>query len=238
MDPYGAWRFRANQAFDQIGKFFNDALDAEGITYESAIRDLNRNGLEGGFALAYQSFLNYRVPIKVDGKNFTSWTDYFGPHEFNGDKFTSVARRDLNNFFSDDLTLDVTGYRTRASKLNQDQPFEAKNIVLLQDGGCGSTCAIFTEFMKTQGEVQQIVVGGKPKTGTMQGVGGSKGSQVISWTEVYRQASVAYDFLSKRQKDINSTDIGKLYDATRPLMRSAYDSQAQALSRINLRGKH
>lgn len=234
-DPYGAWRFRANQAFDQIGKFFNDALDAEGITYDSAIKDLNKNGLEGGLALAYQSFLNYRVPITVEGKNFTSWAQYFGPHEFNGDKFTSVARRDLNNFFSDDLTLDVTGYRTRATKLNQDQPFEAKNIVLLQDGGCGSTCAIFTEFMKTQGKVQQIVVGGKPQTGTMQGVGGSKGSQVISWTEVYRQASVAYDFLSKKQKDINSTDIGKLYDATRPLMRSAYDQQASALSRINLR---
>lgn len=212
---------------------FNE--NTKDITYEQAVQDVQQNGLEGGLGLIWQSIFNYRLPLTVDNKNFTSWQEYFGPHEANNDKFTTVSRKDLNNFFSDDLTLDVTGYRTRADKLNTNQPFEAKNIVLLQDGGCGSTCAVFSEFMKYQGAVQQVVVGGKPQTGPMQGVTGSKGSQVYSWTKVYREAALVYENLPDHQEELNQTEVGKLLFSERPLKRTAYQESGESFSSINLR---
>ncbi|TGO32661.1 hypothetical protein BHYA_0298g00090 [Botrytis hyacinthi] len=37
------------------------------------------------------------------------------------------------------------------------QVFESKNIVLLYDGSCGSTCALFSDFMKIQGGVRSVM---------------------------------------------------------------------------------
>jgi hypothetical protein len=146
LDPYGASQFRANEAFDLVGQFMTEYL--KDTTYEEAVKDFETNGENSntGYGLLWQSIFNYRLPLTVENKNFTSWADYFGPHNINGDNFTSISRQDLNNYFSDDLNLDVTGYRTRANDLNKNQPFKSENIVLLQDGGCGSTCAVFSEW--------------------------------------------------------------------------------------------
>lgn len=235
QDPYGASQFRANEAFDGVGTALSELFDKEGITYDAVFADYQKNGVESTLANAWQSIFNWRLPIDVDNKNFTSWKDYFGPHERHNDKFTTVSRKDLNNPFSDDIGLDVTGYGERIKALNTNQPFEAANIVLLQDGGCGSTCAVFSEFMKTQGNVQQVVVGGKPKTGPMQGVAGSKGSQVYTWSQVFYEAYRVYDLLPSQQAAFNKTELGKLVNAQRPLMRSAYGRTGQTQSVINLR---
>jgi hypothetical protein len=61
------------------------------------------------------------------------------------------------------------------------QPLKAEDIVVVQDGLRGSTCAIFAELMREQGKVQTIAIGGRLVTGAMQGAGGSKGSQVLSF---------------------------------------------------------
>jgi hypothetical protein len=140
----------------------------------------------------------------------------------------------FTNFFSDDLSMDVTGFRTRANDLGP-QSFDQANIVMLQDGGCGSTCAVFAEMMKAQGHVQQIVMGGTPKTGPMQGVAGSKGAQVLSFLQVQDEAVKAYNYLSNYQETLNDTEIGKLVFANRPLLRSAYGAEGDAASRVNLR---
>ena len=132
IDPYGASQFRANDAFDLVGPFMTEVL--KDVSYDDALKDFQAKGLDSIAGILYQSIFNYKLPNTVENKNFTSWQDFFGPHEINGDKFTSVSRKDLNNFFSDDLTLDVTGFRTRADKLNKNQPFKSENIVLLQDG--------------------------------------------------------------------------------------------------------
>ncbi|ORY07131.1 hypothetical protein BCR34DRAFT_28177 [Clohesyomyces aquaticus] len=232
-EPYGATRFRANEAFDFTGRSMTEVL--KGFTYEQAVADFQKNGLQSDLGMAWQSIFNYKLPNTIDNKNFTSWEDYFGPHVFNKDNFTSVSRKDLYNFFSDDLTLDVTGYRTRANKLNKNQPFQADNIVLLQDGGCGSTCAVFSEFMKTQGSVQQVVIGGKPTTGPMQGVAGSKGAQVYTFTDVSNEATIAYKNLPSYQEALNKTELGALVYSFRPLMRTAYQESGQSMSVINLR---
>src|ERR1700760_393170 len=112
--------------------------------------------------------------------------------------------------------MDVSGYGTRANSLGK-QPFDAANIVLLQDGSCGSTCAVFAELMKAQGNVQQIVIGGTPQTGPMQGVTGSKGGQVWKLQQVWTEAANAYDFLGDYHDQLAGTEIEKLVNATRPL---------------------
>ncbi|KAF2003013.1 hypothetical protein P154DRAFT_429470 [Amniculicola lignicola CBS 123094] len=235
QDPYGATRFRANDAFNVIGKAWNDYIDEAKITYEQAVADFAVNGFKSPLVNAWRSIFNYRLPLDEDNNNFTSWEQYFGPHEHNNDKFTTPARYDLNNFFSDDLNMDITGYRTRAKLLTTTQPFKAEDIVLLQDGGCGSTCAVFSEFMKTQGNVQQVVIGGLPETGPMQGVAGSKGAQVFTFTRVYSEAANVYEELKTTMDNINSTELGKLVAAERPLMRSAYQEGGETMSVINLR---
>jgi hypothetical protein len=93
-----------------------------------------------------------------------------------------------------------------------------------------------TLVMKNQGGVNQVVVGGVPRTGPMQGVSGSKGSQVYTWTHVYSEASRVYNYVGEAaQTKLNETDLGKLVFSTRPLMRTAYQSSGESASVINLR---
>ncbi|KAF2280549.1 uncharacterized protein EI97DRAFT_439551 [Westerdykella ornata] len=231
-DPWVATRFRANEAFDILGQFLEAAL--QDVTYEIALADFKTNGLDGNIAFAYQTMFNYKVPLTVDGKNFTSWAQYFGPHEVNGDKVTTVARKDFNNFFSDDLAFDVTGYASRAGKLKK-QFFKGDSIVMLQDGGCGSTCALFAEQAKMQGKVQQVVVGGLPETGPMEGVAGSKGAQVLNYLQIWTTASRPYQFLQDQQEALNRTELGRLIFAQRPFYRVAWADANTPLANVNIR---
>lgn len=84
------------------------------------------------------------------------------------------------------LGFDVTGYGTRKN-LNLSRPFGGpENIVLLYDGSCGSTCALFSQSMKWDAGVKSIAMGGRPEVrGKIQGVGGVKGSQMYSFGSVY-----------------------------------------------------
>lgn len=118
-------------------------------------------------------FLNTRRLLNKELQAFSSWKDLYGPHPHGGiDNFTAVARFNL--------TLPGITHDDPSLKDSRPQPFAAENITILQDGLYSSTCATFSEAMKSYGGVRQIVVGGRPRPGPMQGVGGVKGSQV--WT--------------------------------------------------------
>jgi hypothetical protein len=69
----------------------------------------------------------------------------------------------------------------------------------------------------------------------MQGVAGSKGSQVYTFSQIRREASVAYRNLEEYQEQLDSTEIGQLLAADRPLMRVAYTSGGTPRARVNLR---
>jgi hypothetical protein len=66
----------------------------------------------------------------------------------------------------------------------KDRPFEPQNIILFYDRVCASTCALFSESMTAQAGVNTVVIGGRPFFGFMQAVGGVKGVDVWSWTDV------------------------------------------------------
>lgn len=62
---------------------------------------------------------------------------------------------------------------------------------MLMDGYCASTCTLFSEMMRIQGGVKTIAMGGRPKTGPIQGVGGIKGAEILSWGAIYGNAQEA-----------------------------------------------
>lgn len=66
------------------------------------------------------------------------------------------------------------------------------NVAQLNDGMCSSTCTIVAELLKNQGGVRTIAVGGQPKFGPMQGIGGTKGAQSFEWDDVQSRTQVVY----------------------------------------------
>ena len=81
IDPYGGRRLRAHETANVLGNVFTDY-------YNTYVKVLN------------QSFNDYFTtnvwvaPVFLDvatGQNFTSWAEYFGPHEDRLDYFTTIV---------------------------------------------------------------------------------------------------------------------------------------------------
>ncbi|KZL76842.1 pyridine nucleotide-disulfide oxidoreductase [Colletotrichum tofieldiae] len=69
-------------------------------------------------------------------------------------------------------------------KENDAFPFKAENIVMMYDGACASTCTIASEFLRHQANVKSVAFGGLPVKGPIEGVGGIKGSQFVTWRNI------------------------------------------------------
>lgn len=118
------------------------------------------------------------------------------------------------------------------------QPFAAENIVIIQDGLCGSTCAIFSELMREQGKVQTIAVGGRPANAPMQGVGGSKGVHLLGMDLVYMAALQTIQIAYALQGPaltlyLNSTAIGKIANTEQMFLRTAYAPDKNLVGGMN-----
>ncbi|KAK1976383.1 hypothetical protein LZ30DRAFT_603618 [Colletotrichum cereale] len=146
---------------------------------------------------------NYRADMNMTNQPFESFDAKFAPRIWAGDAYTAVMREDLNNSFTTTFNygIDITGYRGRQ---NYTQPFESRDIILLTDGFCASTCSIFASGMKSQGNVKTVVMGGRPDGGLMQGIGGTKGAQVLPFKQIFEDSrtllATAYTNLSVTQK--------------------------------------
>ncbi|KAI5809827.1 hypothetical protein DFH27DRAFT_606238 [Peziza echinospora] len=134
----------------------------------------------------------------IDGNDFKTLDAFLGPVHKYGDYFTTMARWDVQD------AINEIGFVTT----QKDEPFSKDNIVLLSDGRCGSTCAIFGEAISTIG-VRAIAFNGFPDEPSpvkkMQHVGGIKGSQVWDWdtfqeghVEKFVKNPAQYDFLPRR----------------------------------------
>ncbi|KAF2763527.1 hypothetical protein EJ05DRAFT_472424 [Pseudovirgaria hyperparasitica] len=160
-EPADVTRFRANDAYLLIGEGVKVILENEstqqnaGILYD--VRDWN-----------------WQANLKPDGSHYTSAEELYGPTEIHGDNFTNLIRRDLSNPLSyGAANFSIIGYGANA---NAAVPlYNASDIIMLHDGVCHSTCAAFSEYMKNAGRVRSVVVGGRPQSGPMQAVAGTKG---------------------------------------------------------------
>jgi hypothetical protein len=176
-------RFRENEYFLAMAEIISDATPA----------DYDPNTGSPETIEDYQLFLNYRHDYNFTEQPFETFADKFAPHIYKGDAFTQLVRWNLN----DPLTTSnstygfgagITGYGNRT---NFTQPFAAEDIILLYDGYCGSTCTIFSEFMRLQGGVKSIAMGGRPNRNPIQGVGGIKGSQNLGFNDIQFGAELA-----------------------------------------------
>jgi hypothetical protein len=170
IEPLAASRSRAHEAFRM---------------YSSSIADLARNksaAMDNArcFIEVMHSTANFANLLDSQGKAFPDFETYYGTYKVNNDEFTAVQRYNLSNHFGGHTLspyVNISGYGS--SSKEAQRPFQPEDIVILQDGFCGSACAIFSRLMRDQGHVQTIAVGGRPRNGPMQGVGGTKGALLL-----------------------------------------------------------
>ncbi|KAF7589525.1 hypothetical protein BBP40_004190 [Aspergillus hancockii] len=199
----GYTRFRYTEAFAAIAEQFGAVLP----------QDFDPATATSDEIQMFESPPNYRYDLNLTNRHFASTEDKIGPHEYNGDQFTSIMRWDLddplttiNKTFG--MGMDITGY---GSRRNFSQPFAAEDIILLYDGYCASTCTLFSEFMRLQGGVKSIAIGGRPSTGPMQGIGGVKGANNFGFDYIYSLAQLAYNSGTiEQQKSENWTVLTEL----------------------------
>jgi hypothetical protein len=166
QEPQGQSRFRGSEAIELLG---------------SSISSYNRlTTLNAPF---FVSPFSNDAWITPDGNDIPDWDAMYPPDEFHGDKFTRLLKNNLSDPLqtsSEDyaLGLTITGYGARANFTTD--PFRAEDLVILSDGICASTCALFTELMVQQSSVRTLAVGGRPTQGPMQPVGGTKGSLLLT----------------------------------------------------------
>ena len=81
IDPFSGSRLRAQPLADAVGNTFTTFFTSQPIDdpdeYDELIADVWVSTV----------YLN-----AATGTNFTSWPEFFGPHPYNGDNFTTVVR--------------------------------------------------------------------------------------------------------------------------------------------------
>ena len=175
IDPFGGSRLRSSSFADALGTTFNNYIS------DTTLNDTFRDAFidDPWAVLGYLDASN--------NQNFTSWPELFGPHPDRGDFFSTVQRNNLSSELFDEVAtggfLDdgttpggivIFGYGERST--SDPPPFGAPNVILLTDSVCHSACAVFAEMMHHQAGVRTVVVGGRPNTGPMQAVAGTRGA--------------------------------------------------------------
>ncbi|KAK5075522.1 hypothetical protein LTR64_001729 [Lithohypha guttulata] len=204
--PYGATRFRSHEAFNLIGETVSERMFYYPFDYHDPPNWV-WNDFAGGVPF------NYRADVDVNYTNFDSWQDKNPPSTFMGDDFTSVIRWNL----SDPLIypanqVQPNGYGNRTG-LPPTRPFEPENIVILYDGYCASTCAIFSELMTQQIGIKTVSIGGRPNGRHMQTVGGVKGTNNYPWYFISQLVTDTYTLAPDQASFFNTT---ALYDYIDP----------------------
>ncbi|KAK8071695.1 hypothetical protein PG996_005043 [Apiospora saccharicola] len=181
----GTGRWRYSPGFEAVSKVF--AKNCAGFDPWTASDELIQQ---------CESVYNWEYDYNRDNKNFTSYEDKFPPTHFKGDNYTDLMQWNFDNTLDTTNTTygigyDITGYGTR--KNYTTRPFGGpENIVVLFDGYCASTCTLFSQFMKHDAGVPFIAMGGRPSVqDKIQGVGGVKGSQSYSFSNVWNYAQLA-----------------------------------------------
>ncbi|VUC27276.1 unnamed protein product [Clonostachys rosea] len=178
IEPSLLGRVRATPHINTIGSIITGVLQDGPQILPSKDFDEIYYGQGGTIGLSAYELLD------VDGRDFETWSAFFGPHQNNGDSFTNGAKYNLSTLFiQHDLKFAVPGYGLDIVPSPQSELWAAEDIILLHDGICASTCATFSELMKTDAGVKSVAVGGIPQYGPMQGVSGTRGSRAIDFED-------------------------------------------------------
>ncbi|CEL06480.1 hypothetical protein ASPCAL09657 [Aspergillus calidoustus] len=160
VDPFAASRRRASPWADVLGSAFTEYWQHLGDD-ETLWYTLLTNEWVAASRLDAES-----------GEYYNSWEEYFGPAgTYNGDAFTNLERYNLSdNIFSEEAAgIDID------DSSSSPELYDAQDIIMLTDGLCSSSCALFIEMMHQTG-VRTVVAGGQPHYGPMQGAAGTRGA--------------------------------------------------------------
>ena len=227
MTPWGTSNLRAFDLFNDIGKIVT--AEYAGTTPENATPD--------DYNTDFSTPFNAREEFDKMNKDFSSWADFYGPVHTHGDTFTNLVRYNLSDPYQTS-NISVSGYNNGYVNLKgvpPKQTFAVENIVLLEDGECGSTCALFAEFMKTQGKVPSIVWGGRSQYGPMQGVCGSKGAEVWAADYIYQIATEAFTAAPKAQAKALINKYGVAAQAVEYAIARCPSGDEGSYARVNVR---
>lgn len=174
--PDGFSRWKDSESYVAIAEAVSDAV-AGLDPFTSSDDDL---------VSFYESWFNYRYDLNLTNERFLTFADKFGPTVFQNTNYTEIMRWNLTDPLTTTnatfgLGIEISGFGALS---NLTQPFAAENIILLYDGVCASTCTLASEFLRIQGGVKSVAMGGRPVAGPIQGVGGVKGAQVLDWSDV------------------------------------------------------
>jgi hypothetical protein len=206
-------RFRAFESTDLIGQKFSEAAGTfprtlVNSTGNETLADLNDN--------IASSVFNYRTDVDAESKNFDSWADKFGPGIMQkGDNFTNLFHWNLSDVL---IPLNsggvfIHGYGPLSNYTQQ--PFAAEDVVVVTDGYCASTCTIFSELMRQRAGVKYISLGGRPREGITQAVGGVKGTNNYPWTYIQSLAQYTVTELNstvQESEELRKTELGEYFD--------------------------
>lgn len=221
LEPFGGTRYRAQEAFR---------------LYSSSVADLvktNRMDATTDAELFWvaDSTSNFANLLRLDGTPFQDFETYYGPYNLNGDNFTAGQRYNFSNHHGGHTLaphINISGYEPSDDSRPSRQPFRPADMVILQDGFCGSACSIFSQLMREQGHVQTIAIGGRHRGSPMQGVGGTRGSQLLKFDSIIRHMNTTLQLTSfihgqKAAEDlVQKTAVGKLLNSSQLRRRSAH----------------
>ncbi|KAI4924401.1 uncharacterized protein J4E92_007482 [Alternaria infectoria] len=170
LEPNGASRQRSHELSDSLGEAYTEWWDRSGRDQADS------------YSWASSEWIVTNRINAATGNSFSSWDEFYGPEASNGDKFSRSQQYNLSDESFDysafgDLPY---GYDPSDPITNTSPPWAPEQIVILTDGLCASACAVFVEFMTHEAGVKTIVVGGQPKPGPMQAVGGTRGAAAYS----------------------------------------------------------
>ncbi|KAI0965274.1 hypothetical protein F4678DRAFT_339509 [Xylaria arbuscula] len=178
IQPFAGSRMRAHYSADVMGTVdttFFDNLTSGDPYYTSLIP-------------AYYDPLSaneWVVTDRIDattGQNFSSWSAFYGPNNtYNGDGFTNVQRYNTSSvLFNYESTSETANLTIPSVVSTESPPWAPSDIIILSDGICDSSCAVFMELMHHEAGVRTVAVGGLPRDGPMQAPSGSRGASEYS----------------------------------------------------------
>jgi hypothetical protein len=149
---------------------------------EDIAKNATKEQLSAIKTLGESSVVSNLVPGGVfapNGAQLNTVEEILTPVPLNGDRFTAYQQTPLNETSS---SFNLTGTGNRSNP--PPAVFRPKDVLLLTDGTCGSTCTLFAYLMIMQLNVLTIAVGGRPTTGAMQSVAGVEGAQVFPMLDI------------------------------------------------------
>ncbi|UNI22368.1 hypothetical protein JDV02_008264 [Purpureocillium takamizusanense] len=138
-------------------------------------------------------------PQGPDNRPIEDPNAFFSPQEVKGQNMTAAFISDKTAPLTMNRELFLPGYGPSDANRPMKPLWEPQNMVILTDGLCASACSIFVGLLVRNFGIRTIALGGRAMNQPMQAIGGVRGSQVLSNSEIQGVVGQALEE-SRRQR--------------------------------------